>query len=119
VTTIDVRRAAIRTATVEIQALKIDGKQMTLAVFRQLPERKIQGRSTIWGWGNYHRHDCGLFDQEGFEHDADGVLRSIGPMKHIHMVWSDGERLYRHTVRQVPALIESYRSGYPQLFIAL
>ena len=48
----------IRTATVEIQVVKVSGKQMTQAVFKQLPYRRdwqdirdLGG--TIWGWVNY------------------------------------------------------------------
>lgn len=48
----------ITTATVEIQVIRIGTKQMTLAVFRQLPYKDIFdncGRllSTPWGWVNY------------------------------------------------------------------
>ena len=50
----------ISTATVDIQVMRIGAKQMTLAVFRQLPEMDIFTRHGMllappWGWINYDR----------------------------------------------------------------
>ena len=36
---IDVQQAEIKTASVEIKSLTVSGKQLTLAVFRQLQEK--------------------------------------------------------------------------------
>jgi hypothetical protein len=57
VTINDVR---ISTATVDIQVMRIGSKQMTLAVFRQLPSKNILNeRGNLlahpWGWVNYDR----------------------------------------------------------------
>lgn len=47
--------AIIKTAQVEVKALTISGKQVTLAVFRQLPEEHIlesyslEMKGIIWG----------------------------------------------------------------------
>ena len=48
----------VSTVTVEIQVIRIGTKQMTLAVFRQLPSKNIFGidgnlRAAPWGWVNY------------------------------------------------------------------
>lgn len=65
--------AHISTAAVEIQVIRIGSKQMTLAVFRQLPHRHIfdsYGKllAPPWGWVNYD-HDYGvtpfIFSWEG------------------------------------------------------
>jgi hypothetical protein len=50
----------ITTATVDIQVIRIGTKQMTLAVFRQLPRKDIFDLSgnllaDPWGWVNYDR----------------------------------------------------------------
>lgn len=58
--------ARITTATVEIQVMRIGSKQMTLAVFRQLPYKDIFNtdgnlRARPWGWVNYHHEDSRPF----------------------------------------------------------
>jgi hypothetical protein len=77
--------AQITTATVEIQTLTISRKQVTLAVFRQLPEEPlIADDGTLngvpWGTVNYHPDKC-----------AD--RRS-----HRHVVWQRGATLLRSLV---------------------
>lgn len=55
---VDSSRAEIRTATVTIKTLRIENRQLTKAVFWQLPETKLLDLSTleicgaIWGWVN-------------------------------------------------------------------
>ena len=66
----------ITTATVEIQVMRIGSKQMTLAVFRQLPHRDIFGEdgslvALPWGWVNYDRGEGG---SKPFVFSCDGVL---------------------------------------------
>jgi hypothetical protein len=41
---IETKHASLDTLAVTIQALHVNGKQMTLAVFRQLPELQLWGR---------------------------------------------------------------------------
>jgi hypothetical protein len=78
-----VHNAEIRTATVEIKTLTVSGKQVTLAVFRQLPRRPlIEKDGTLngvpWGTVNYHPDkDCPRLDP------------------HIHVVWQRGTELCR------------------------
>jgi len=67
---------SISTATVDIQVMRIGTKQMTLAVFRQLPYRDIFHRSgklvaPPWGWVNYDRNGCSA---KPFVFSLDGVL---------------------------------------------
>jgi hypothetical protein len=80
------REATVKTAAVEVKALTISGKQVTLAVFRQLEERELVNEYDAslngmpWGWVNYHPDKC-----------ADD-------MRHIHVVWQQEDRLYRARV---------------------
>ncbi|MEV5819262.1 hypothetical protein AB0L22_08815 [Micromonospora haikouensis] len=85
-TTLTTRNAEIRTAAVEIRTLTMSGKQVTLTVFRQLPEQPLIGddgtlHGVPWGWVNYHPEpkDCPTVD-------------------HRHIVWQHGTDLRRATV---------------------
>jgi hypothetical protein len=87
---INVRDAIVRTAAVEIRSLSISGKQVTLAVFRQLLTEPAlayddHGRATakgpIWGMVNYH---------------PDRQCKTAEP--HIHVVWQRGDELRRSVV---------------------
>lgn len=74
--------ATITTAAVQVQTLTISGKQVTLAVFRQLrQEQLIAHDGTLngvpWGTVNYHPDRCG---------DSD---------THWHIVWQRGDELLR------------------------
>lgn len=70
----------ITTATVDIQVMRIGTKQMTLAVFRQLPYRDIFAESGDlmgfpWGWVNYDRGEIHNGDQaKPFVFSYEGVL---------------------------------------------
>jgi hypothetical protein len=56
---VNIDRATVRTATVQIRALTIDGKQMTMAVFRQLQWAdpmewsELRPRGPLWGRVEY------------------------------------------------------------------
>lgn len=80
-----VQNAEIKTATVEIKTLTVSGKQVTLAVFRQLREVPILGDDGVlvgepWGVVNYHPDKC-----------ADDP-------EHCHVVWQRGTDLLRSKV---------------------
>lgn len=84
-----VHNAEIKTAAVEIRTLTIGGKQVTLAVFRQLREESlIANDGTLngvpWGIVNYHPDKCGS-DRE-----------------HWHVVWQRGSELLRARVDLKP-----------------
>lgn len=80
----------LKTAQVEIKALTVSGKQVTLAVFRQLEEKELVDYNTnqlngiVWGKINYHPNKCA--------HDAE----------HLHLIWQSGDSIFRGAVyRQI------------------
>ncbi|MFC8667071.1 hypothetical protein [Streptomyces sp. NPDC057199] len=80
------QNATITTAAVEVRTLTITGKQVTLAVFRQLREEPLIAddgtlNGTPWGYVNYHPDKC-----------ADDRR------KHWHFVWQQGQDLLRSRV---------------------
>lgn len=82
-----VHNAQIQTASVEIKTLTISGKQVTLAVFRQLREAAlIADDGTFiglpWGVVNYHPD------------------KTCGTAAHHHVVWQQGANLQRCAVRR-------------------
>lgn len=82
-TPLTVHNAEIRTATVEIKTLTLTGKQVTLAVYRQIPEKPLVDedghmRGEPWGWVN-HCPDKGCANARS----------------HRHFVWLDGDQLRR------------------------
>ncbi|MER5473735.1 hypothetical protein [Streptomyces sp. NPDC002685] len=83
------QNATITTASVEVKTLTISGKQVTLAVFRQLRDAPlVAGDGTLngepWGIVNYHPDKCG------------------NDPEHWHVVWQDGTELRRSAVDVVP-----------------
>jgi len=86
--------ATIKTATVEIKTITVSGKQMTLAVFRQLQQedlidpKTLQLRGVPWGRVNYHP--------------------GCGAGEHVHVIWQHGEELRQSAVyRSLPEPIEA------------
>lgn len=80
------QNATITTAAVEVKALTISGKQVTLAVFRQLKEQPLIGddgtlNGEPWGVVNYHPDKCG------------------DDPEHLHVVWQNGSDLRRAAVQ--------------------
>jgi hypothetical protein len=99
-----VHNANVTTAAVEVKTLTISGKQVTLAVFRQLitaPLIKDDGalNGIPWGVVNYHPDKC------------------VGLLPHKHIVWQRGETLRRDrifTVRlaRMLAWLDYQEQGY-------
>lgn len=84
------QNATITTASVEIKSLTISGKQVTLAVFRQLQEEPLIAddgtlKGVPWGAINYHPDKCGDDRRQ-----------------HWHIVWQRGQELRRSRVDQTP-----------------
>lgn len=85
--TIQTREATVKTATVEIKTLSVSGRQVTLSVFRQIPEGMLVDPATLnlrgipWGKVNYRWGDCA---QKGEEH--------------LHIVWQEGLELRRSCI---------------------
>jgi hypothetical protein len=66
----------ISTASVDIQVMRIGTKQMTVAVFRQLPEKDIFDEwgyllAPAWGWVNYVRD---RYEPKSFVFSYQGIL---------------------------------------------
>lgn len=84
-----VHNATINTVAVEVKTLSISGKQVTLAVFRQLREEQLVAddgtlNGQPWGFVNYHPDKCD------------------GARAHKHYVWQRGDELLRSRVYHVP-----------------
>ncbi len=106
---IDIKEAVVRTATVQIKTLAIAGKQMTLSVFRQLDrELLINDQRLLNGipWGRVNYHPPSMWCPDG---------------RHLHIIWSRGNRLYRDTVTWKPLYGQIYGEleRLDQLFIAV
>ena len=56
---VEEKNASLSTLSVTIQALHVQGKQMTLAVFRQLPTMIANENCSIWGIVRYEIKDSG------------------------------------------------------------
>jgi hypothetical protein len=86
---------SIKFATVTINTLTINGKQVTLDVFRQLKEAVLINHDgslagSPWGLINYHQKRCDKLD------------------KHAHVVWQLDDQLRQDTIQ--PPRWEPYRS---------
>lgn len=66
---VETQNASLSTMAVTIKALHVNGKQMTLAVFRQLEQKKENEQAELWGCVHYEIKDQGsiwlVFSQDG------------------------------------------------------
>ncbi len=85
--------ASIKTVTIEVKVMKIGNRQVTLAVFRQLPVEPVinlltwELRGIPWGRVNYHV-------------GCEWLERPNNPMyevPHVHVVWQKDNEL-RHAI---------------------
>ena len=90
------KEATIQTVQVEIQALKVGKKQVTMGLFRQLPlkdlidARHITLAGVPWGYVQYWW-------------DADGVRpEDYRRGKRLHVVWQEGNELHRSPCYEEP-----------------
>ena len=95
---LNAQNAVIKTATVEIKALTVSGRQVTQAVFRQLREEPLIAEDGTlngvpWGYVNYHPDKC---DDWRVDH------------RHQHIVWQRGEGLLRSQVAVRPRFDNYY-----------
>lgn len=103
-----VENAQIKTASVEVKTLTISGKQVTLAVFRQMPGEEYPAatpdpRWPIWGWINYHTSNC-------------------SHQNHRHIVWQKGNELRKSSIVGIhvtPSMWNYCTQDIDQLFIAV
>jgi hypothetical protein len=91
------QNATITTVAVEVKALTIGSKQVTLSVFRQLQEEPLIAKDGTlngvpWGFVNYHPDKCGDSRRQ-----------------HWHLVWQHGEELRRARVDVEPSF-DQWRS---------
>ena len=79
---IEAKSALISTASVEIKTLTLNGKQMTLSVFRQLPRAVPVGgvAGSLWGTVNYH---------------PDPLCKGLYESEHLHVVSNAAGQLIR------------------------
>jgi hypothetical protein len=81
--TINIENVHLKTASIEIKALMVNNRQLTLSTFRQIPEKEIIDYDTVtlkgipWGYVNYFWKD------NGNETDC------------WHIVWQEGAELRR------------------------
>ena len=99
---LDASSVQISKAVVSIKVVTVDRKQMTLAVFRQLPQVSAsywdacddREEAEPWGTVNYHS-DCRP------EHRLNS---------HLHLLWQAGDNLYRSIIME-PVLHSYLRDG--------
>lgn len=78
---VETKNAEITSASVEINTLRVSGRQLTLRTFRQLPAKSPidpqshEMRGTVWGWVNYFWK---------------------GAKSDMHAVWQSDGKLYRY-----------------------
>lgn len=110
---IDVQEATINTVSVEIRTLTISRKQVTLAVFRQLPmldiiedygiEVGLREGAVPWGTVNYHWDVCDR-EEEGWHNGRYKPYKyRMTEGSHLHVVWQDVDEL-RHALVLNPRL---------------
>jgi hypothetical protein len=96
---ITTHEATITTASIEIRTLTLSGKQMTLAVFRQLLKAPLIDEASghflgmPWGTVNYHQ-DCHYHPRCR----SCAYVDVHGPKDHLHVVWQTGQELRQAVV---------------------
>jgi hypothetical protein len=104
---IDLSALSLSTAEVSIQAIKLNGKAMTIAAYEQIPSRcpyaaddMLPPEVDIIGWVNYHNGKC-------------------WPDHHIHLLYTYKGQLYRYSQTGHRLVIDDLESQYCQLYIAV
>src|SRR5262245_40431082 len=96
------KEAKVKTLSVEVKALMIGTKQVTLAVFRQLLHEQVidaatgQFKGVPWGRVNYRWGGCAGKGQD-----------------HLHVVWQKGDELRRACVERDPLRHDLHNYGQP------
>lgn len=85
---VETKNASLDTLAVTIQALHVSGKQMTLAVFRQLPTDVERDDSELWGVVRYAIKDEGAVWLV-FSHDGALRRRALD----LRTAWADERHL--------------------------
>jgi hypothetical protein len=124
---ITVHNAQLMTTTVEIKTLTVSGKQLTLAVFRQIQDEPFSGnRDAAWGRVNYCPNKaCQSCDRRWRPGDQINSYRECYRVHHVHIVWQFDDELRRSTIfagcgaHKRPNLDYDWAIQLPQLFIAV
>ena len=93
--TVTIREATVQTMQVEIKALKVGKKQVTMGLFRQLPLAPLIDPETVQLHGIPWGHVL-------YWWDGAGIARQGGAEDYLHMVWQDGDTLRRAIVSLEP-----------------
>lgn len=124
---INIEDVSLKTMQVEIRALVVSGKQMTLSVFRQLPKM------------DYFRIECLTHESIKIFHPLGAVAWGVvnykfgGSSDDKHLVWQLENTLYRQYLPSIRHIFDAYHgylndkqgeflsnlSKLPQLFIAI
>lgn len=86
------KEASITTTGINIKCLRVDGRNLTMSVFRQIPKKWFineDGFGNIWGWVNYFwKNEQGKY----------------------HVIWEMDNKLYRYPIsrRNLRALFGFY-----------
>jgi len=109
---VTVNEAALNVVGVSIKVIQIGKKQMTLSVFRQLPNEpvwdseQLRPRGQVWGRVNYFWDKCGCFSQiELGDRTLYGLARDP-----THIVWQLGAELRRSCLT---SMFGEAKNGYP------
>lgn len=101
---VEEKNASLSTLSVTIQALVVSGKQMTLAVFRQLPIGTLCDKCRPWGVIRYEIKDSGRI---WLVHSCEGILYRMA-MPFADEEWRDVQEAERR-LEQVKEQIEAKR----------
>jgi hypothetical protein len=96
---VETKDVSLKTLSVTIRAIQINGKQMTLSVFKQLPQRGYSKEDEVWGFVRY----------EHKSYDSNGAFYGD-----CWLVASKDGVLYRERRFE-----EDFSEDCPQLFIAV
>lgn len=93
--------AKLATLQVDIRVLRVGPKQMTQAVFKQLPfesplDEQLVWKGPLWGYVNYHGTHCpDTYDMVWNDNHSGKWGNDHDPFKHLHVVWQKADEL-RH-----------------------
>ena len=107
--------ATVTTATVSIKTITIDRRQVTLSTFRQVPERDIFDADAVVGipWGRVNYCPGKLCTVGTVHSNRNNHLG--GEVDHDHLLWQDGDTLYRCRLADWPVNWPGWKPGwYPK-----
>jgi hypothetical protein len=115
---VHVREVQVKTMSVEIRALTLNGKQMTLSVFKQLPGGAFLEKNYNKKKEEYEYTFCPGGIPWGYvRHHPDRMCRILDP--HLHLVWQWEGKLYRDYVNEDDIRAINLMYDLDQLFIAV